>query len=138
MAKPRRVAIVIDLTYPWRHHHGVFAGIQDYASEHPNWTTVVQPRLTLHQLDDYLSGYDGIIARATAPLAEEAARVGLPLVNIWSSSPAKGVPCVFPDFKAAGRMAAEHFLQRGFRRFAFHGFCATWEPPRRRPVSKPR
>ena len=95
---------------------------QEIVSAHPNWTTVVQPRFRSLRFDDRRPGYDGIIARATAPLAEEAARAGLPLVNVWSGSPAKGLPSVLPDFAATGRMAAEHFLQRGLRRFAFHGF----------------
>jgi DNA-binding LacI/PurR family transcriptional regulator len=63
--------------------------------------------------------YDGIIARASKQLAEQAARHNLPLVNVWLRSPAGDMlPGVFGDFAAAGRMRAGHLLARGFRNFA--------------------
>ncbi|MCP4375364.1 MAG: substrate-binding domain-containing protein [bacterium] len=64
-----------------------------------------------------MSSYDGIVGRITEPLAAEARRTGTPIVNVWLSSPAKGLPGVFPDVEAAGAMAANHLLGRGFRNF---------------------
>ena len=55
------------------------------------------------------------------PNSRQAAKAGVPLVNVWSGTPAKGLPSVLADFEACGRMAAEHLLQRGFRQFAFQG-----------------
>lgn len=122
MPKPRRVALVIDLSYPLRHHHGVFAGTQLYAREHPNWECVVQPFIGRLSRRRGVASYDGIIARATPELAHNAARARIPLVNIWSNTSAEMMPSVLPDFAACGQMAAEHLLNRGFRQFAFHGF----------------
>ncbi len=121
MLKTRRVAVAIDLSIPMRHHHDVFAGIQRYAKEHAEWECVVQPFVGALQNSPDKEGYRGIIARATAALAIQAAKAGVPVVNVWSGSPAKTLPSVLPDFEACGRMAAEHLLQRGFRRFAFQG-----------------
>jgi len=52
-------------------------------------------------------------------LAERANRIGLPVVNVWFSSPVRDMlPGVFADYVAAGRLRAEHLLARGFRNFA--------------------
>jgi LacI family transcriptional regulator len=121
MAETRRVAVAIDLSSAWRHHHGVFAGIERYAREHAHWKRVYQPYIGTLLNGRGKKAYHGIIARATAELAEQAAKAGVPVVNVWSGSPARTVPSVLADYEACGRMAAEHLLQRGFRRFAFHG-----------------
>ena len=123
MTNTRRVAVVIDLRFAVRHHHDVFAGIQRYAREHAGWDCVVQPFIGTLDSSRDTTGYHGIITRATAELALQAAKAGVPLVNVWSGSPAKTAPSVLPDFQAVGRMAAEHLLQRGFRHFAFQGLA---------------
>ncbi len=45
-------------------------------------------------------------------------RMGVPVVNVGYNAP-PGVPSVASDSAAVGRMAAEHFISRGFRHFAF-------------------
>jgi LacI family transcriptional regulator len=62
--------------------------------------------------------YDGIVGRITAPGSQRAKRLDLPVVNLWYSSPAKGLPGVFPDNRAGGRLIAEHLLNRGFQHLA--------------------
>jgi LacI family transcriptional regulator len=121
--KPRRVAFMLDLEWPYKRHTGIFAGTQRYAQEQ-GWESTI---------DDYVSEtlparrtesipYDGVIARATRKLAERAARLALPVVNVWLSSPAwRQLPGVFPDWAAIGRLRAEHLLARGLRRFAALG-----------------
>ena len=121
MVKTRRVAVVIDVSIPVRHHIEVIDGIHRYAREHPGWECSLQPFLTTVQKAQGKSGYHGIIARATAALAAQAAQAGVPLVNVWGGLPARTAPTVTPDWQACGRNAAQHLLQRGFRRFAFHG-----------------
>ncbi len=117
----RRVAIALDLEYPFPHHHDVFAGTQRYASEHPQWECVIDE----HPLHKQLSGiapfqkYDGVIARATPDLMRRLKRVGVPLVNTWFQMARPGLPGVYVDYLQMGRLAAEHLLERGFRRFSF-------------------
>jgi LacI family transcriptional regulator len=65
--------------------------------------------------------FAGIIGRATPRIMQLAARSRIPMVNIWSSAAPTRVPSVIADFEAAGRMAAEYFLDRGLRRAAFLG-----------------
>ena len=118
--KPRRVALMLELEWPFKRHLGVFAGIQQYAQQQ-GWEStideVVYDKLPLRQTNTL--PYDGVIARATKPLAERANRIGLPVVNVWFSSPVRDMlPGVSADYVAAGRLRAEHLLARGFRNFA--------------------
>ncbi|EMI22666.1 xylose operon regulatory protein [Rhodopirellula maiorica SM1] len=46
-------------------------------------------------------------------------RLDVPIVDLAESRPAIKLPRVTPDNVAIGRMAAEHFLERGYRNFAF-------------------
>ncbi len=119
MAKKRRVAMQLGLDWPYKRHSAIFAGTQQYAQEQ-GWQSSV---------DEYIEDslvrsphevpYDGVIARATSKLAIRAARMNVPVVNVWTSSPAwKRLPSVFADYHAIGRMRAEHLLSRGLRRFA--------------------
>jgi len=119
MAKTRRVAMQLGLDWPYKRHSAIFAGTQQYAQEQ-GWQSSV---------DEYIEDslvrsphevpYDGVIARATSKLAIRAARMNVPVVNVWTSSPAwKRLPSVFADYHAIGRMRAEHLLSRGLRRFA--------------------
>ncbi len=123
MTNTRRVAVVIDLRFAVRQQHDVFAGIRRYAREHADWDCVVQPFIGTLDRNREQTDYHGIITRATAELALQAAKAGVPVVNVWSGSPVEAAPSVLPDFQAAGRMAAEHLLQRGFRQFAFQGLA---------------
>jgi LacI family transcriptional regulator len=120
MPKPRRVAVMLDLEVGYRRHLSVFAGAHSYAKVH-DWELIID-----EYADDTLPAkrghdvvYDGVIARASIKLARRAARLRVPVVNVWFSSPArKLLPGVFPDFNACGRLRAEHLLSRGLSRFA--------------------
>ncbi|MBT3198587.1 MAG: DNA-binding transcriptional regulator [Phycisphaerales bacterium] len=122
MHEKRRVAIAIELDWPYKRHHEVFAGAHRYAQEHGGWKFILDeyPELTL-ETKPSKAVYDGIIGRATPRLVAAARTAGVPLVNVWHNSPETGVPMVTPDFKEAGRVAAKHLMARGFERFAFLG-----------------
>lgn len=120
--KTRRVAISLELDWGYKRHMEVYAGCQRYADE-AGWQCSINPAT-----DRVLKGesgespYDGVLARATTPLADAAKKAGVPLVNVWLNSPVEGLPSVFTDFEASGVMAAEHLLGRGFRNFGYLGF----------------
>ncbi|MFO0798693.1 MAG: substrate-binding domain-containing protein [Gemmataceae bacterium] len=121
MTRPaRRVALMLDLRWPYKRHAEVFAGIQRYAEER-GWVSIIDEFAhdTLRRGRSGTIPYDGIVARANHPLARRAAARGVPVVNVWPSSPARHLlPGVFPDSAETGRLVAEHFLARGFRSFA--------------------
>jgi LacI family transcriptional regulator len=118
--KPRRVALMLDLQWPYKRHAQIFAGIQRYAEER-GWTSLIDEFAhdTLRRKPRTSGRYDGIVARANLPLARRATKLGVPVVNVWPSSPARHLlPGVFPDSTETGRLVAEHLLARGFRSFA--------------------
>lgn len=123
MSAVRRVAIMIDLQWPVKHHQAIYTGTQRYARERGNWECTVDLYAGegLHERRGQ-SEYDGVIARATRQLAVRARRSGVPVVNVWRNAPVKNLPSVFPDPAAAGRMAAEHLMARGLRQFGFLGY----------------
>jgi LacI family transcriptional regulator len=118
--KSRHVAVMLDLEWPYKRHTALYAGTQKYGQEQ-GWEMIID-----EYADDTLPArrgrpipYDGVIARATAKLAQRAALLQVPVVNVWLNSPVrKLLPGVFPDFSAVGRLRAEHLLTRGLCRFA--------------------
>ena len=105
MLNPRRVAIQLDLEWPYKRHAALFAGTQQYSRQH-GWESVIDD-FVAENLAVRRGGsmpYDGVIARANEALAAESARLVIPVVNIWFRSPVRDqLPGVFPDFAASGR-----------------------------------
>lgn len=120
MVKRRNIILRLSLQWLYKRHIATFAGVQNYAKSH-GWNTVVDefPEDSLPESSTQSIPFDGVIARVTNELARHAARIRLPVVNVWLTSPVyEDLPGVFPDFAAAGRLRAEHLLSRGLRRFA--------------------
>ena len=120
MPKDSRVAMRFELEWSYKYHAAMFAGAEQYGQER-GWMSSVDEYIadTLPAKRTGKVPYDGVLARADKRLAERAARLDLPLVNVWFSSPVRDqLPGVFLDFAALGRMRAEHLLSRGLRRFA--------------------
>ncbi len=116
---PRRIAIMLGLDWPYRRHIDIFEGTQRYASEQ-GWACDIDEYAdrTLCKCTRRTLPYHGIIARATEAVAKQARRLRLPIVNVWASSPARGLPSVLPNVELMGRLRADHLLDRGFTRFA--------------------
>ncbi|MCR9119616.1 MAG: DNA-binding transcriptional regulator, partial [bacterium] len=88
------------------------------------WLFFVEPRGKYEKfmLPEDWTG-DGVIARVThSALAEQLMRKQLPTVNVsWYNYGGPTIVRCTADEKRAGMIAAEHFLERGFRRFAYCG-----------------
>ena len=111
---------MLEMKWPYKRHVGVFAGTQSYAEER-GWDSIIDEHAgdTLPARRSKNIPYDGVIGRATRKLAERAKRLGIPVVNVWFTSPVRNqLPGVFADFDASGKMRAEHLLTRGLNRFA--------------------
>jgi LacI family transcriptional regulator len=122
--KKHRVAVMIDLQWPYRYHQDVFVGVQRYAQQTDDWDCQLDPcaHETLANCGKR-SPYDGVVGRLTQPLTEQAARLRLPSVNVWLDSPIMtSTPSVVLDQRRAGVMAAEHLLARGLQNFGYVGF----------------
>jgi LacI family transcriptional regulator len=118
--RPPRIALALDLQWPYKRHAEIFAGVLRYAEER-GWESIIDEFAhdTLRRKRGVAERYDGIVARANHVLVRQAARLDIPVVNVWPSSPARHLlPGVFPDSTETGRLVAEHLLARGFRSFA--------------------
>lgn len=121
MNKPRRrIATALELAWPFQRHIGVFSGVQRFAARTPGWELVIDEcahaSLPSRRRN---TPYDGVIARVSRALAQRARACGVPLVNTWAHSPARNrVPSVLVDHRALGKLVADYFIERGFRRFA--------------------
>jgi len=120
--KAKRVAIALEVQWGHKRHLETYAGCQRYADE-AGWDCSITPATpNLLRMENGKPSFDGILARATPPLATVAKRMKVPLVNLWLNSPTQNLPGVFVDFVSSGTMAAEHLIGRGFKRFGYLGF----------------
>lgn len=117
----RRVAVLVDTSTTWGRR--ILRGVHLYCREHGSWEIFVEPRGQLERLR-LPRGWagDGVIARiSNAALAEELQATRLPVVNVSGIKlEAFDVfPRVTTDLVASGKMAARHFIERGFQHFAY-------------------
>lgn len=121
-AKTPHVAVLVDTATGWGRR--LVRGIINYGRGRGPWYLWITSggQQTPLWLPPGWSG-DGIIARlGTQAAARHVAAAGVPVVNISAIEiPGIEFPRVATDLAAAGRMAAEHLLDRGFRRFAYYG-----------------
>jgi LacI family transcriptional regulator len=115
-----RVAILVDTSTTWGRN--ILAGVIAHTRTHGRWQIFVEARgLEEHlQLPRGWQG-DGVIARVgTDRMARELRAKRLPVVNV-SGIELQGVtfPRVATDLVASAQLAAAHFLERGFRHFAY-------------------
>ena len=99
-------------------------GIATYARAEGNWWLYHHERMLGEAVPTWLKRWrgDGIIARIEDKrLARYIGRMGLPTVDLRCSFELKGVPRISNDQEAIARLAADHFLERGFAHFAYCG-----------------
>ena len=116
----KRIAIAIELDHPVPWHLDCYQGILQYASER-DWTCVVDPYLVGMTGQSDVSDYDGVVGRITQEAADGAAAHGIPVVNHWQNSPAQELPAVYFDYRAGAKIAGDHLVACGYRRFAHIG-----------------
>ena len=136
--RPKRQVLLLLGVYRLAHHHG----IARYARE-AGWAL---DSLYIHgRIPTWWSG-DGMITLVTTPRDYAALQVlpRVPLVDLskgWISNvmtPAqrragRDRPRVLYDNVAIGRLAAEHFLERGFRHIALFNYGNFWMESERIP-----
>lgn len=115
------MAVLVDTATGWGRR--LVRGVMNY-SEHALWSLWIKSggQDAPLWLPPEWQG-DGIIARIGTPAAARRVRAaGVPVVNISAIElPGVNFPRVATDLRAAGRLAAEHLLDRGFVDFAYYG-----------------
>ncbi len=120
MAETRRIALLMGQDVGFC--RDLIRGIRAYAIDKTDW--VFQngpPESSVVQAFRQWKPH-GIIAQLlTQQLAGEVLKLRKPVVDTSCSVPRLRVPLVDVDHEAVGRLAAEHFLERGYRHFGFFG-----------------
>jgi LacI family transcriptional regulator len=112
----------------------LLGGITDYARRRGQWQLTFSPESLMIPMKN-LRGWpgDGVIALLHNEAEARAARsLRLPVVNLSGALASTGLPRVGVDYRQVGRLAAEHLLERGFRRFGFYGLGDRWHSSERR------
>jgi LacI family transcriptional regulator len=116
---PKRVALLIETTRTYT--RDLLAGIRSYVARHGPWSTFVQigdfetdPPAWLHNWDG-----DGILTRTFTPrMAEVIKNTGLPAIELRSPKLCPDLPFCGMNNHRMGLMVADHFINRGYRKFA--------------------
>jgi LacI family transcriptional regulator len=119
---PKKVALCLEMEWGYKRHLETYAGVHKYADK-AGWDCVIIPSaVRVLKPKSGTPPFDGILGRVTEPLSQAARKRKIPAVNVWLNSPAKKVSSVLADFETSGKMAAQHLVGRGFKRFGYMGF----------------
>jgi LacI family transcriptional regulator len=128
MSSPRHVALIVDAAKPY--DRKIIGGVASYVKEGCDWSLYVEED-PLQKLPDLRCWRgSGIIANFDDRKVASAVRgLKIPVVGVgggygWYDA-AMRIPYFATDNEAIARLAAEHLLDRGFRRLAFYGYPRT-------------
>ena len=118
--QPPRVAVLVDTSTTWGRQ--IHRGIHRYDLKNGPWHIFIEAR-GAEERSRVPAGWqaDGVIARVgRLETAEELKALNVPIVNVSGIQlPGVNFPRVMTDHDTSARMAAQHFLDRGFRHFAY-------------------
>jgi LacI family transcriptional regulator len=128
-----RVALIVEMSTVYGRQ--ILEGIVEYTRSHRPWSVFLEQRELRASPPPWLLKlrWDGILCRSTTPaLARTFARRHVKVVDLNDLYPGLGLPRIWSDMQAIGRMGAEHLLERGFQHLAFCGFSGeAWSDARR-------
>jgi LacI family transcriptional regulator len=115
-----RVAVLVDTSTSWGRR--LVTGINNYAREHGPWQLFVEAR-GLEERLQVPRGWrgEGIIARVgSRAMVRDLLAHRLPVINVSGISlPDANFPRVTTDMHGTTQLAVKHFVDRGFRHFAY-------------------
>ena len=137
-ASPReltqRPRVALDVETSLVYGRRILEGVSRYLRANRPWSIYLEQ----HELGSNLPGLlkrwtgDGIITRqATPDSAKQLKRRRLAAIDLSDIHPHLGIMRIGSADLAIGRMAAEHFLERGFENFACGGFSGEFWSRRR-------
>ena len=117
-AAPANLCVGVLVNNVGGYSRSVIRGIASFAFARA-WTCLAEG-VNLNGLSDQLDQFDGVIVQAAQrELAQVKRRFKGPVVNVSSAIQHDDTPSVVTDDRAVGRLAAEYFLGRRFRRLVF-------------------
>lgn len=121
MKQHRSIAVVMDHAVSFNRE--VLTGIGSYVNAMPHWVIVPFLAEARGLASARCRECDGLIGHLFSPaLVEAALKLPIPAVTVSGVLSEYPIPRVSPDNEAVGRLAAEHFLERGYNQFAFVGY----------------
>lgn len=128
----RKVALILETSNAYARTllQGVFA----YTRENKPWSFSLVEQGHSDEAPDWLADWDGdgIIARIkNRGIATTVLASGLPTVDLSIGRYLPSLPAVEPDEGLIARLATEHFVERGFKHFAYCGDEAVMLSTRR-------
>jgi len=128
-----RVALIIESSRSYG--RDLLMGIAKYVRIHGPWSVEFQEGDPGESIPPWFDRWkwDGVIARVTSmEISDSLLASKAPVVDLSGILPESGFPRIRSDETLVGRMAADHLLERGFKRFAFCGFEGMdWSDSRR-------
>lgn len=125
MPKNRRVLFVGNLNVAY--NRDVLRGVADYTAGHPEVRVFFPENFAPSDLPSLMDAdIHGLILGAypaSWKMSEKIARCGIPAVDVSAERGASSLPRVMTDDKAVGRLAADYFIDRGFRRLVYCGMA---------------
>ena len=121
-----RVALLIESSRAYG--RGLLYGIADYVHAYGPWSIFFHERLVGDPAPRELRQWDldGMIVRIEdRRLLEMVKRMKLPTVDLFGRHRLPNVPVLIHDPRTAGRLGAEHLLERGFERFGYCGLAGV-------------
>lgn len=119
----RLLSIAVVFNHAVSFNRQVLLGVGDYARTKSDWVLVpfaAEPRALTSGRVRACAGLIGhLYSRA---LANSALTLDIPVVTVSGLLSEIPIPRVATDHDAIGRLAAEHFIERGYRQFAFAGY----------------
>jgi LacI family transcriptional regulator len=104
---------------------GILTGITRWLRSHRRWSMYLEQHELGASPPAWLADWhgDGVICRVTAPqVAAILEQSKIPVVDLNDLHDDLGFDHIWSDHRAIGQLAAEHMIDRGFRRLGFCGF----------------
>lgn len=118
----RSVALLIETSNAYA--RGLLVGITAFQRRHEPWSVVLPEQERGAVPPTWLRRWkgDGVIARIeNAEIAQEVMRLGVPVVDVSAARVVPEVPWVETDDAAIAELVYRHFVERGYRHFAYCG-----------------
>jgi LacI family transcriptional regulator len=134
---PLRVAVLIESSRAYG--RGLLLGVAKYVHERSHWQVYSHERELQSTLPRWFDRWDGhgVIARIEgSAMGRAIRRLRVPVVDLRRIGTGADLPALHTDEHSVVRLALEHFLERGFRHFAFWGFAGADYSERRQAILK--
>lgn len=121
-SKRRRVALIVETSNEYA--RGILYGLRAYIREHESWEIYLGEHSRGEAAPAWLARWDGdgIIARIeNETIARAVGRSKRPTVDVSAARLLPDLPWVETNDTMIGRLALDHLLDRGFRRFGYCG-----------------